>query len=104
MSSRVRQGKNQVTLSRALSKLGIASRAQARTLILQGKISVNNRVVRSPLMWVDPRKDRILLDGKTVQKTERVYLALHKPPGFVTTRSDDFSKDGSLAAAFASQD
>lgn len=92
MSSRVRQGKNQVTLSRALSKLGIASRAQARALILQGKISVNKRIVRSPLVWVDPREDRISVAGKTVQKAERVYLALHKPCGFVTTRSDEMGR------------
>ena len=92
MSSRVRQGKNQVTLARALSKLGIASRAQARMLIRQGKISVNRKTVRSPLVWVDPREDRILLAGKTAQKAERVYLALHKPPGFVTTRSDEMGR------------
>jgi len=89
MSSRARQGRNQVTLARALSKLGIASRVQAQALIRDGKISVNGRIVRSPLVWVDPREDRISLAGKPVQKTERVYLALHKPCGVVTTRSDE---------------
>jgi pseudouridine synthase len=89
MISRVRQGKNQVTLSRALSKLGIASRTQAHALILEGQISVNGRIEKSPLVWVDPREERITLAGKIVRKTERAYMALHKPPGFVTTRSDE---------------
>ena len=89
MSSRVRQGKHQITLARALSKLGVASRAQARALIREGKISVNRKIVRSPELWVDPQEDRISLSGSTVRKAEQVYLALHKPPGFVTTRSDE---------------
>lgn len=92
MISRIRQGKNQVTLSRALSKLGVASRAQARALIGEGKVTVNRKIVRSPLVWVDPREDHIILAGTTVRKAERIYLVLHKPPGFVTTRSDEMGR------------
>ena len=89
MSSRIRQGRNQVTLVRALSKFGVASRAQAATLIREGKISVNRKTIRSPGLWVDPRADRIALNGTIVRKASNVYLALHKPAGFVTTRSDE---------------
>jgi pseudouridine synthase len=89
MISRVRRGKQQITLARALSKLGIVSRAQARVLIREGKISVNRKIVRSPETWVDPRADRVTLNGRTIQRAKPVYFAFHKPRGIVTTRSDE---------------
>lgn len=84
-----RQGKHQITLARALSKLGLASRSQARNLIRTGRISVNNSPVRSPDLWVDLRVDRVKFDGKPLKRRELVYLALNKPAGVVTTRSDE---------------
>ena len=78
-----------MTLARALSKLGIASRAEAARMILRGDVRVKGRVVRAPGLWVDPGRDRIVLAGKPLGRVERVYLAMHKPAGIVTTRSDE---------------
>jgi 23S rRNA pseudouridine2605 synthase len=76
------------TLDRALSRLGAGSRAQARAWIEAGRVRVNGRVVKDPDAWIDPRSDRVALDGKDVRAVERVYLALHKPKGYLTTRTD----------------
>ena len=76
-------------MSRALSKLGIASRTQARKFVLEGKVGVNGRTVRSPDAWIDPRADRISLENRTLRKREPVYIVLHKPAGVVTTRADE---------------
>lgn len=89
---KVRQGKHQITLARALSKFGVASRVQARLLIRKGGVSVNSRVVRSPDVWIDPCSDHITLNGKTLVKREPIYLVLNKPAGTVTTRADELAR------------
>jgi pseudouridine synthase len=76
------------TLDRALSRSGAGSRTQARAWIEAGRVRVNGRVVRDPGQWVDPTSDRITLDGDDLRAAQRVYLALHKPKGYLTTRSD----------------
>ena len=80
---------DRVTLARALSKLGVASRTEAGTLIRDGGVTVNGRAVRDPDRWIDPRTDRIAVRGEVVRKHKHVYLMLHKPAGVVTTRSDE---------------
>ena len=84
-----RRRRERVTIARALSKLGIASRAQARALIEAGRVGVNRTITRSPDYWVDLRQDRLSLDGRLLKPQRRVYFALHKPAGVVTTRSDE---------------
>ena len=76
-----------LSLARALSKFGVCSRAEAVRWIEAGRVQVGGRVVRGPARRVDPRHDEIRVDGRRVgDDTERVVLALHKPPGYVTTR------------------
>jgi 23S rRNA pseudouridine2605 synthase len=58
-------------------------------MILRGDVRVNGRVVRSPGLWVDPGRDVIALGGTPLPRIARVYLAMHKPAGVVTTRSDE---------------
>lgn len=89
MISKGRKQKTQVTLARAISKLGIASRAEARRLVQKGEISVNGKSVRDPELWLDLRTDRITRQGHSLKAQRKIYLALHKPRGVVTTRSDE---------------
>lgn len=77
-----------VPLERALSKLGIASRTQARQWIEAGRVSLGGTVVRDPLLPVVPERAAIAIDGKPVQAAARVVIALNKPRGVVTTRVD----------------
>src|SRR5262245_21737123 len=80
-----------VPLDRALSKLGLASRAEARRLIAAGRVTVNGRVVRAAGSPVVPERARIAIDGRATDaagpQSRRVVL-LHKPRGTVTTRRD----------------
>jgi 23S rRNA pseudouridine2605 synthase len=76
------------TLDRALSRSGAGSRTQACAWIEAGRVRVNGRVVKDPGKWIDPASDRVTLDGEEVRAIEHVYLALHKPKGYLTTRSD----------------
>lgn len=78
-----------VTLARALSKLGLLSRTQARAAILAGRVSVDGREERDPDRWIDPDRGRIELDGTVATRQAVVWFALHKPVGVITTRSDE---------------
>jgi 23S rRNA pseudouridine2605 synthase len=75
-------------LNRALSKLGLASRSDARGLIAGGRVTVDGRLVRDGREPVDLDRARIAVDGVAATRTARVVIALHKPRGVVTTRSD----------------
>jgi 23S rRNA pseudouridine2605 synthase len=78
-----------VMLHRALSKLGWGSRAQACEWIRAGQVRFDGRVVTDPLAWVDPGRQRITRLGEEPGARGRLTLALHKPPGVVTTRRDE---------------
>ena len=78
-----------VQLHRALSKLGWGSRAQAWQWVRAGEVCVDGRTVTDPLTWVDLDRQRITRGGQGPPEREHVTLALHKPRGVVTTRSDE---------------
>ncbi len=78
-----------VPLVRALSKLGLASRTQTEQWIAAGRLAVNGRVSRDPKLAVVPERDQFTLDGVLLQQGERTCIVLHKPRGYVTTRSDE---------------
>jgi 23S rRNA pseudouridine2605 synthase len=80
-------------LARVLSKLGICSRTQAADAIRAGRVALNGRIVRDPEQPTDSVRDRIVLDGRDVRASERIYLMLNKPRGYVTTASDERGRE-----------
>jgi 23S rRNA pseudouridine2605 synthase len=78
-----------ISLERALSKFGVCSRKEAAQVIADGRVRVDGQVVAWPLRRVDPKRQRITVDGRRVSdETERVVLMLHKPKGLITSRTD----------------
>jgi len=77
-----------VPLNRALSKLGLLSRAQATAAIREGRVRVNGRLVRDPAHPVVPERARIAIDGHVRSRVPWRTILLHKPRGVVTTRRD----------------
>lgn len=75
-------------LQKFLSRAEVASRRRAEEMIRAGRIRVNGRVVTAMGTRVDPERDRIEVDGRQVRVQAPVWIALHKPRGFVTTRYD----------------
>lgn len=76
-------------LSRFLAHAGIASRRHAEELIASGRVQVNNIIVTTQGMRINPTTDIVLVDGKPVRNTSKhVYLLLHKPTGYVSTVHD----------------
>ena len=76
------------TLERVISKAGIGSRTEARRWIGTGRVKVNGRLVQTPDHWVDLERDVVTLDGKPVRARRRIYLALYKPKGYITSYGD----------------
>ncbi|GAB4326508.1 MAG: hypothetical protein Kow0010_09610 [Dehalococcoidia bacterium] len=79
-------------LQKILSNAGVASRRQAEQLILEGRVAVNGTVQRVLGARADPDVDEITVDGEPVVKRRYVYLALNKPPGVVTSASDELGR------------
>jgi pseudouridine synthase len=78
-----------LSLARALSKFGVCSRSEAVRRIEAGRVRLNGRVVTRPEARLDPSRDRVSVDGRGVgDLLETVVVALHKPTGYVTTRTD----------------
>ncbi len=77
-----------VGLARALSKLGILSRADAVAAIRAGRIRVDGVVVRDPQRLVVPERARLVVDGHVRRRAPWRTILLHKPRGVVTTRKD----------------
>lgn len=76
-------------LQKILSKAGITSRRKAEGLILQGRVSVNGKIVRELGTKAVLGRDEIRVDGKTIKpESEGVVLALFKPRRCVTTLHD----------------
>ena len=78
----------EVTLERALSKMGLASRSEARGWIAEGRVLIDGARCLDPERPVVPERTRIQVDGQAVERAAFRCLMLHKPRGYMTTRSD----------------
>ena len=78
-----------VRLQKLLAQSGVASRRRCEELMLAGLVEVDGEVVTRLGTKVDPRTAVIRVDGKRLPPvSEKVYLALNKPRGVVSTMSD----------------
>ena len=76
-------------INRILSLAGIASRRMADEMVSEGRITVNDHVVREPGSKATWGKDIIRVDGKEIPKpSDRTYLILNKPFGYICSLKD----------------
>jgi pseudouridine synthase len=79
----------QERLQKIIAAAGITSRRKAEEFILQGRVTVNGRLVTELGSKADAARDHIKVDGKLLRPvTSQVYLLLNKPVGYVSTVSD----------------
>lgn len=87
----------EIRLQKYLAEAGVASRRKAETLIQQGKVKVNDKIVTELGTKINPEKDQVEYEGKTITiENEKVYILLNKPIGYVTTAKDQFNRDSVL--------
>ena len=83
-----REKKSGERIAKVLSRAGLASRRDAEEWIVQGRVSVNGRIINSPALDVTAN-DVITVDGKPLPPRERTRLFMfHKPRGLMTTHAD----------------
>lgn len=75
-------------LQKVLASAGVASRRECEALILEGRIEIDGRPVTELGVRVDLSKQRVSMDGEPLAKTRRVYFAVNKPEGVVSTTRD----------------
>ncbi|MEO1779210.1 MAG: pseudouridine synthase [Pseudomonadota bacterium] len=76
-------------IAKVLARAGLASRRGAEAMITAGRVAVNGTAIDSPALNVTDT-DQITVDGKPLAAPEPPRLWLyHKPPGLVTTTSDE---------------
>jgi 23S rRNA pseudouridine2605 synthase len=94
-------------IQKVLGNAGVASRRNVEGMVLQGRVAVNGRVVTELPVLIDPEKDRVEVDGESVnfgprrrkggaRRSEapagsaggagpRLYLLMNKPKGVYST-------------------
>ena len=76
-------------INKFLAECGLGSRRKVESLILEGLVSVNGKVITS-LAFSVGEKDEVIYNGqKLTPNKEFSYIMLHKPKGYLTTTSDD---------------
>jgi 23S rRNA pseudouridine2605 synthase len=80
-----------VRLQRVLAAAGVGARRQCERLIEEGRVQVNGRKVTRLPVFIDPRKDRITVDGRPVTRkgTRLVYIMVNKPERVLTAAADE---------------
>ena len=76
-------------LQKVMSQAGVASRREAETLIKEGRVAVNGKVVTELGTKVDIDKDKVRVDGKLITSQENIYILMNKPKGVITSVKDD---------------
>jgi 23S rRNA pseudouridine2605 synthase len=75
-------------LQKVLAAAGVASRRECEELILAGRVEVDRQTVTELGTRVDPQRQQIRVDGTPLTRPKRLYFAVNKPPGVVSTSRD----------------
>lgn len=75
-------------LQKVLAAAGLASRRHCEEYIVDGRVTVDGKVVTALGIKVDPEKQRVCVDGERVKIEKRQYFLVNKPTGVVSTNAD----------------
>ncbi|HMJ04895.1 MAG TPA: pseudouridine synthase [Chthoniobacterales bacterium] len=79
-------------LNRFLAAAGVGSRRHCDQLIAEGRVTINGRVC-TDFSAQPAQTDHVKVGGKLVHGQRPLHILLHKPAGFVSTRSDPNARD-----------
>jgi 23S rRNA pseudouridine2605 synthase len=80
-------------LQKIIAAAGIASRRKAETMIREGRVAVNGKVVSTLGAKADIHRDFVKVDGKLIHASaHKRYVLLNKPKGVISTVSDPLGR------------
>jgi len=81
-----------IRLDKYLSELGIGTRSEVKKFILQGKVKVDNQVVKLSDIKIDTSLQKVFFEGENVVYEKYEYYVLNKPAGVISATKDNFHK------------
>lgn len=79
-------------LQKLIARAGICSRREAEKIILAGRVTVDGQIVTELGAKADVNQ-KICVDGKLLHfDTDKIYLMLNKPRGYVSTAKDEHGR------------
>lgn len=88
---------NEERLQKVIAAAGVASRRHAEEMITQGRVTVNDHVVRVLGVKVT-LEDKVSVDGVPLTREKKQYFLFYKPRGVITAVTDD--KDRKVVTDF----
>lgn len=79
-------------LDKIIVSQGKYSRSEVKKLASQGKISVDDKIIKKADFKVDKNISKILVNGEKIEVKEHIYLILNKPKGYVSATEDKKDK------------
>lgn len=77
-------------LQKYMAHCGVASRRKCESIIIQNRVKVNEVIINELGFKIDTSKDIVKVDNKRINIEEKkVYIALNKPEGYVSTVKDE---------------
>ena len=77
-----------IRLDKYLANMGIGTRTEVKKLIRQGKVKVDDYIVKSPEQKIDTAMQKVFCEGQEVGYEEYEYYMLNKPAGYVSATTD----------------
>ncbi len=76
-------------LNKTIAAAGVCSRRDADELISAGRVRVNGIKIVNLSTLVDPKRDKIEVDGHQLRNQRLEYVLLNKPKGVITSCEDE---------------
>ena len=77
-----------IRLDKYLADMGIGTRTEVKKLIRQGKVKIDDAIVKSPEQKIDTALQKVFCEGQELGYKEYEYYMLNKPAGYVSATID----------------
>jgi len=75
-------------VDKILGNLGYGTRSELKRAAKQGRIKVNDEVIKDSGLQIDPYQEKLEFDGEQVTYREYIYLLMNKPQGVISATED----------------
>ena len=77
-----------IRLDKYLADMGIGTRTEVKKQIRQGKVNIDDTIVKSPEQKIDTGTQKVFCEGQEVGYKKYEYYMLNKPAGYVSATTD----------------